>query len=68
MTATQQTIRRVLYRETTATMPPALRNPRWAAIRSAFQAGFSAAEVTYMLDLSDDELRNYYRRQRELRR
>ncbi|NDV87991.1 hypothetical protein GTW51_14900 [Aurantimonas aggregata] len=47
-------------------VPNVLGTPRCDAIRLAFEAGFSAADVTYMLDLSEDELHDYFRNQREL--
>lgn len=75
MPAYQQAARRTFHqsghasqRDRSNVMPAPLRNPRWNAIRSAFQAGFSAADVTYMLDLSEEELRNYFRNQREATR
>ena len=75
MPAYQQTARhsfhqahRASHRERHDAEPTMLRNPRWNAIRSAFQAGFSAADVTYMLDLSEEELRDYFRHQREATR
>ncbi|MFY0736539.1 hypothetical protein [Aurantimonas sp. NFXS3] len=40
-------------------------NPQWTAFRNALDAGFSATEAKYMLDLSDDQVRNYFRCIRE---
>jgi DNA-binding NarL/FixJ family response regulator len=57
---------RDLRRRRSDAVPPALRTPRWNAVRRAFDAGFSAADVSYMLDLSEDELHDYFRNQREL--
>ena len=37
---------------------------RQGAIQHALDAGHSITEVQYMLDLSDDDVRNYVRRRR----
>ncbi|MEF2554249.1 hypothetical protein VQ042_23465 [Aurantimonas sp. A2-1-M11] len=65
MQAKQLTARRPLFPRQHDAAAILSHNPEWTALSNALEAGFSATEAKYMLDLSDEQISNYFRCQRE---
>lgn len=65
MQANQRATQRQSMESQTHAAPLVSYNPQWTALSNALKAGFSATEAKYMLDLSDEQMSNYFRCQRE---
>ncbi|WP_024350471.1 hypothetical protein [Aurantimonas coralicida] len=65
MQANQRATQRLPLENQTHAAPLVSHNPQWTALSNALKAGFSATEAKYMLDLSDEQMSNYFRCQRE---